>query len=175
MVARRSKQKDYRTFFKALALVNVDCVSIVGDGTADNDFINEARMLAGLNFEKIEFLGVRFDVESILERSSVFVLSSHFEGLPISIIEAMSKGLPIIASSVGGVPEIVKHDINGFTFERGDFAQLAAFLNNLYYDVGKRARFGESSSRIFSELFMLNKNSHLVADFYGEILKKVDL
>ena len=131
MVARDNYPKDYKTFFKALASVSSKAITVVGRGTDKPGFKNMARSLAGDSFQKIQFLGERSDIECLLEESTIFVLSSRFEGLPISIIEAMNKGLPIVATTVGGIPEIVEDQKNGLLFQPGDSKKLSEFLNML--------------------------------------------
>jgi glycosyltransferase involved in cell wall biosynthesis len=61
----------------------------------------------------VRFLGSRADVPDILRASDVFVLSSDYEGNPLSVLEAMAAGLPVISTAVGGVPELVQHGATG--------------------------------------------------------------
>ena len=112
-----------------------------------------ARSLAGDSFQKIQFLGERSDIECLLEESTIFVLSSRFEGLPISIIEAMNKGLPIVATAVGGIPEIVEDQKNGLLFQPGDSKKLSEFLNMLSTSPEIRQNYGEASITLFNENF----------------------
>lgn len=153
MVARNEYPKDYITFFKGLAHATVDNVFVVGSGTDDRDFIEKAQYFSGQNFNKIKFMGERTDIETLLEKASVFVLSSSFEGLPISIIEAMSKGLPIIATSVGGIPELVQHKVNGLLFDVGDYKTLSKHLNYLSSNTDLRQCYGNASSERFEADF----------------------
>lgn len=155
MVARNDRQKDYDTLFRALAVSEFDTATVVGGGTNDPDFVSSSRALARANSNKLRFLGPRDDVEELLEMSSAMVLSSNFEGLPISVIEAMSKGLPIIASKVGGLPELVKNGINGFLFTTGDFNGLAEHITQLHSNPAKRSIMGQESLKLFERHFDL--------------------
>ena len=102
-VARYSDQKDHRTLFLALAeLKHLDwTLQLLGDGPKRNEVEALARAL-GMS-QRIEFLGLRRDVAHRLAQSQIFLLISNWEGLPISILEAMRAGMPVIASDVGGV------------------------------------------------------------------------
>lgn len=74
------------------------------------------------------------DKAALYKEVDAFILPSHNEGLPVVILEAMSYGLPIIATRVGGIPEIMEHEVNGFLFEKGDIVtmktSISAYVNN---------------------------------------------
>jgi glycosyltransferase involved in cell wall biosynthesis len=76
----------------------------------------------------VEFLGDRWDVARLLGMANLFVLSSWWEGMPLSILEAMREGVPVVASHVGGIPEIVEHGVTGTLFPRGDSSACAAAM-----------------------------------------------
>lgn len=173
MVARNDYQKDYQTFFKGLTLAPVDHVRVVGRGTDNAEFIELARTLAGDNFSKIEFMGARTDVAHILEDSSVFVLSSRYEGLPIVIIEAMAKGLPIVATAVGGIPELVQHGVNGYLFSSGNSNELAHYLNKLAVSVETRQAFGQASFERFSSEFTVDTLANKTQSIYSAVCNAV--
>jgi glycosyltransferase involved in cell wall biosynthesis len=172
MVARNDHQKDYDTFFKALALSKFDSAVIVGRGTNEESFIANAQSLSGDNFKKIQFLGPRSDVEILLENSTIFVLSSRFEGLPISIIEAMSKGMPVLASAVGGVPELVSNGINGYLFNPGEFKDLALRINDLSDDPRKIELYGEASHARFVRDFSIGSMVDKILNVYLSVMRK---
>jgi glycosyltransferase involved in cell wall biosynthesis len=94
----------------------------------------------------VRLQGFRPDVDHFLEASDVFVSTSLSEQMPLSFLEAMARGLPVVASRVGGVPEIVEDGKDGLLFPSGDEAAAAAHLENLWRDhdrreaVGQRAR-----------------------------------
>jgi glycosyltransferase involved in cell wall biosynthesis len=86
------------------------------------------------------------DMESEMERASIFVLSSRFEGFPMVLVEAMSKGLPVVAFDCQtGPAELVDHGVNGFLVPFGDLDGLAASVLELIRDEGKRQRFGAAA------------------------------
>lgn len=172
MVARNDYPKDYETLFKAVAISNVSSVTVVGRGTDEDSFITFARSHAGKNFNKINFMGVRSDVEKLLGCANIFVLSSNFEGLPISIIEAMSKGLPVLASAVGGVPELVLHGVNGYLFEPGNHKDLAAYINEFSFDESKIKSFGSASLERYGMGFSVESMTRKVIDVYFSVVNK---
>lgn len=94
---------------------------IVGAGPLDEDL----RRSAGPG---VEFLGDRWDVARLLGMADLFVLPSRWEGMPLSILEAMREGVPVVASHVGGIPELVEHGVTGTLFPPGDSSACAAAM-----------------------------------------------
>lgn len=83
-----------------------------------------------VNMNHFKFLGwiEGEEKKEWLERAKVFFLPSYSEAMPMSILEAMGYGLPVVASNVGGIPSIVRNNINGFTFIPGDVEGMAAAI-----------------------------------------------
>jgi glycosyltransferase involved in cell wall biosynthesis len=98
-------------------------LKIVGDGPERAALEAQARA-AGVQ-DRVEFLGFRTDVSAILASADVFVLSSLSEGLPMAALEAMQVSLPIVATRVGGMPQVVNEGANGFLVDSGNAEQLA--------------------------------------------------
>ncbi len=99
---------------------------------------------AGLG-DRVRRLGYRADVPAILAASDIFVLPSHFEGLPMSVIEAMLSGLPVVATDIRGPREQVVEGETGFLVPPAETGQLAAALQKLAQDPSLRQRFGAAS------------------------------
>lgn len=107
MVARFAAPKDQKLLVQALAEIEADFeLELVGTGPELAN-VRELVHVLGLQ-QRTKFLMDRDDIAEILSLAHIFVLASHWEGLPLSILEAMRAGLPIIASNVGGVSEAVK-------------------------------------------------------------------
>src|SRR5699024_6423825 len=104
-------------------------LDLIGDGPLKDAIATLATDL-GL-WERIRFLGQRHDVAEHLARAQVFLLLSNWEGLPLSILEAMRAGLPVIASDVGGCNEAVVDGETGFVVQRGDVDALRERLTQL--------------------------------------------
>jgi glycosyltransferase involved in cell wall biosynthesis len=98
---------------------------------------------AGLGF-RLRLLGYREDIPALLAAADIFTLPSRFEGLPMSVIEAMLTGLPIVATNARGPDEQVEHDVTGLKVPPGDAAALGAALGRLARDPARRARMGEA-------------------------------
>ena len=107
MVARFSEQKDHALLLKAVKDIDIKNIKVllIGDGPLLPDIKFLAESLS-LN-DRVQFLGSRKDVPQILAQSDIFVLTSNWEGFPITILEAMRAGLPVICSDVGGCREAV--------------------------------------------------------------------
>lgn len=144
-------------------------LTLVGDGEKRNEFYEIAKRY---NVDdQVDFLGSRSDVEDILRKHNIFIMSSKDEGLPVSIIEAMKYGLPIIATNVGGIPELI--DDNGILVEP-TVESITDALNEINNNRVNLKRMSIKSREIFEEKFtvnnMLNKYSMLVKEvLYDEI------
>jgi glycosyltransferase involved in cell wall biosynthesis len=91
----------------------------------------------------IHFAGVRADVARLLAAFDVFVLSSHTEGLPLALLEAMACGLPVVSTAVGGIPDVVHHGESGLLVGSGDEPALTAALAAVRADPVRGAALGE--------------------------------
>jgi sugar transferase (PEP-CTERM/EpsH1 system associated) len=122
VVARLSPEKDHHTLIEAFARVvggrPESRLVVVGDGELMPSLRERC---AALGIERsVIFLGSRTDVPDLLATFDVFAISSREEGLGITILEAMAAGVPVIATSVGGIPEIIEHGVAGITVPPGD-------------------------------------------------------
>lgn len=110
----------------------------------------------------VYFVGYQEDVRSYLAAMDVFVLPSLFEGMPLSVLEAMSAGLPVVASRVGGVPELVVPSVTGTLVVPADVHGLAVAVSELLGDASLRRRMGEAArerAALFSEDDMVERTS----------------
>ena len=120
--------------------------------------------------QRVRFLGSRSDVPDILRASDVFVLSSDYEGNPLSVLEAMAAGLPIISTAVGGVPELVQHGATGLLVPAGDARALAEAITQLGRDADQRAAMGHAARQTALERFDVRAMSMAYANFYKKLL-----
>jgi glycosyltransferase involved in cell wall biosynthesis len=120
--------------------------------------------------QRVRFLGSRSDVPDILRASDVFVLSSDYEGNPLSVLEAMAAGLPVVSTAVGGVPELVQHGATGLLVPAGDARALAEAITQLGRDADQRAAMGHAARQTALERFDVRVMSHAYAKFYLELL-----
>ncbi|MFA5069311.1 MAG: glycosyltransferase family 4 protein [Candidatus Omnitrophota bacterium] len=115
----------------------------------------------------IKFLGWQDDIPSILSRLDMLLLTSHWEGMPVTVLEALAAGKPIIATKVGGIPEVVINDFNGFVEEKGDCRALARDILILASDSKKREAFSRNAAYSFKReyelVYMVNRIQGLYA------------
>jgi glycosyltransferase involved in cell wall biosynthesis len=112
----------------------------VGDGPDRPQLAAEIRRLE--LEDSVELAGERSDVPELLAASDVFVLSSRSEGLPVSVLEAMAAELPVVASAVGGLAELIENGVTGVLVPAGDERALAEALGRLVKDPGRRRSLG---------------------------------
>lgn len=147
MPARVAYPKDHETLIRAFSALPADSRLILcGAGTDTADFAERVRMLAPRRCGDIIGLGQRSDVDALLHDAHVMVLSSRSEAMPLSIIEAMSAGLPVIATHVGGIPEQVTDDVTGLLVPPGDVAAMTAALHRML-DPATRRRMGHAARK----------------------------
>ena len=140
-----------------------------GDGTIKKeiqDFIAES----GLG-ENIRLLGFRKDVNKLLQLIDVFVLSSTSEGLPLSVIEAMASSKPVVATNVGGLPEIVVHDQTGYLVEPQNTEALAEKLIFLLENDALRSRMGQAGRKVIEEKYSLQTMIDNYQNLYENLVR----
>jgi glycosyltransferase involved in cell wall biosynthesis len=121
-VGRLERQKNPGMLVNAIESIPNAKLLLVGQGRLRADL--EGR-------DRVRLLGVRDDIPDILAAADIFALASDWEGLPLAIIEAMAAGLPVVATSVGCVPEVVQHGKTGLLIPRGDQVALITALREL--------------------------------------------
>jgi len=155
-VGRLAAPKDWTTLLSALTSFDPQAFAelvIVGDGPNREQVQDElaARSLGG----RVRLLGERDDVSHLLADADVFLLASRSEGLPLSVIEAMAAGLPVVASDVGGLRELVRDGETGTLVPPGDPVALADALRPLLADRELRRRLGMAARERAKALFDL--------------------
>jgi glycosyltransferase involved in cell wall biosynthesis len=162
-VGRLKAPKDFLTLIRAFASLGGDEFEalIVGDGPDGAAVEAEIRRL-GLE-SRVRLAGERDDVPELLAASDVFVLSSRSEGLPVSVLEAMAAELPVVASDVGGLAELVVDGETGLLVPPGDEAALAEALTRLVQDRDLRRSLGAAGRTRAEALFDVAtfKRAHL--------------
>ncbi len=169
MVARFAAQKAHNCLLRALQDLqgNFD-LWLIGDGPdIEQARANSVRL--GVS-DRVVFMGARNDVPELLAKAHIFVLASNYEGLPISILEAMRAGLPVVASDVGGVGESVCDGENGFLVPRGDVLTLRERLQRLISNETLRAKMGAASRRRYVEEFTSEQMVSKTLAVYKKVL-----
>ena len=171
-VGRLRAPKDFITLARALARLQPGSfrASLVGDGP-DRSTIEAELARLGLT-DAVVLLGDRSDVPELLARAELFVCSSRSEGMPVSILEAMAVGLPVVASRVGGVSEIVDDGRTGFLVAPGVVAALADALARLIDDRALREQMGRAGRQAALERYDLPQFRQAHIDLYGRLLEE---
>jgi glycosyltransferase involved in cell wall biosynthesis len=157
-VGRLVKQKRLDRFISILGRLHADFGLsvrgwIVGSGRQDEDLRPELENQAGrlgLLRDILQFRGGVSDMSSIYSEAAVCVLTSDFEGTPNVLLEAMASGLPVVATRVGGVPGIVRHEDTGFLLEPDNLDGFAAALAELVRNPELRTKMGRRA-RVYVE------------------------
>jgi glycosyltransferase involved in cell wall biosynthesis len=169
MTARFAPPKDQALVLNAVAQIGDGFkLCFIGEGERMEEALALARHL-GLE-TRCEFLGARDDVPALLAQSHVFVLASNYEGFPISTLEGMRAGLPVVASDVGGVKEAIVEGESGFLFPKGDAEALRQKLRPLIQDPALRQRMGQAARLRYEQRFSLEGMLTRVEEVYREVL-----
>ncbi len=172
-VGRLCEQKGYDVLIKAAKLLKEQkqkyVLLIAGDGPLRKQ-MNSLRNELFLQKEVI-FLGTRDDVPEILNTADIFVQASNWEGLSISIIEAMICGKPIIATSVGGNKTLIVNEVSGILVPPKDPISLACSLSRLMNDSGMRLILGQNARRYALNKFTIDSMSRKLINLYNMVLR----
>jgi glycosyltransferase involved in cell wall biosynthesis len=170
-IGRFAVQKNHALLVEAFAQVHSDAplyLLLVGAGELE-DAVRE--QVAGLGLQgRVRFLGIRADVADILRASDVFVLSSRWEGNPMSVMEAMAAGLPVVSTAVGGVPELVREGETGLLVPSEDAGALAQALQALVDDPAHRQAMGAAARRHAVARFDIRHTVRRYEQLYEKLL-----
>jgi glycosyltransferase involved in cell wall biosynthesis len=171
-VGRHSPEKDLANLLAAMVAVRdhvpTAWLVLVGGGELRGQLETQVRSL-GLS-DAVVFAGVRDDVPEILAALDLFVLPSRWEGLPLAVLEAMAARLPVVATAVGGVPEVVVDGLTGLLVPPGDPPALAGALLSLARDAGRRRAMGQAGYERVREHFAMAQMARAMERLYEELL-----
>jgi len=142
---------------------------LVGDGPDRSECERLSRQLELC--DKVKFLGKQDGLVEILSSSDLFLIPSQSESFGLAALEAMACGLPVISSSVGGLPELVKHNETGFIAEIGDVDRMAKYALELLSNEKKYKLFSENSRQRAVNKFDKAIVVPLYEEYYEQILK----
>ena len=122
---------------------------VVGGGLTN--LLDELRALSAEMDDSIKIIGEIDAPAEFYRLADVYIFPSRHEGLPTSLLEAMSCGLPAVTSDIGGCEDVISNDVTGFRVNSEDFASFADKISILFTDDERRRRFGENSARLIRE------------------------
>jgi glycosyltransferase involved in cell wall biosynthesis len=140
---------------------------LVGKGELDSELRTEVLQLDAIS--KVKFLGWRDDVDEIMQLIDILVLPSLNEGMGRVLVEAMAAGKPVVASNVGGIPDLVQHDYNGLLVLPGDVKALAASIELLIDDPEKAKLMGQRGRELCPH-FSVERMIEKIENLYEELL-----
>jgi glycosyltransferase involved in cell wall biosynthesis len=183
MTARFAPQKDHQLLVQAIEGLHGNWqVWLLGDGPTRAE-IEQAVDRAGLR-NRVHFLGGRSDTPQLLASADLFVLATKWEGLPLSILEAMRAGLPVVATNVGGISEAVTDYETGILVEAGNAAMLRSKLQELITSKELLRTMGSAGRVRYENDFRIDKMIQKTLAVYRDavagsridpLLEKVDL
>jgi glycosyltransferase involved in cell wall biosynthesis len=167
MVARFAAQKDHSTLLQALS--GLLCLKwsllLVGAGELEPQVMAQVAAL-GLS-DRVRILPPETNIARLLMEAQIYVLSTHFEALPISILEAMRAGLPVVATDVGGISESVRNEETGLLARYGDVGHLRDALAQLIAHPALRRALGAAGHRLWSEQFTASTMAARTIEVYN--------
>jgi glycosyltransferase involved in cell wall biosynthesis len=165
--------KGHKELFEAMASLKerypVQAL-IVGGGRREAEM---RELAAGLNLAaQAHFLGQRRDVPDLLQAMDIFVLPSYSEGVSLALLEAMAAGLPVIATAVGGTPEVVTDGVTGLLIPPRDPEALTGALERLLADPAWARALGNKAREYVREHFSLERLGREINEIYQELVTK---
>ncbi len=121
--------------------------------------------------DRFQFLGYRSDALRLVAASDIFALASEYEGYPIAVMEALSVGVPVVATRVGGIPDAVTDGIEGFLVAPGAIEQLADAIVRIAGDDGLREQMGTAAARRGRD-FDMKRAAGRLDDVYSALAKR---
>ena len=167
-VANLRPEKNHETLIAAADLLSADFpdveFQIVGDGPRRSEL--EALVRSRRLDDRVSFLGHREDVGRLLSEASIFALPSRSEAFPNGAIEAMAAGLPVVASAVGGLLDLIEHGRTGLLIEPGNPTALADALRQLLTNQTAAARIGEHARAHVQQRYSFERMVKAFEDLY---------
>jgi sugar transferase (PEP-CTERM/EpsH1 system associated) len=177
-VGRLVAIKDYSTLLQATKILVERglpiCLLLVGAGP---ELISHQRFVAASPdlAKRVKFLRPSTDVAAFLNALDIFVLPSLREGMSNTLLEAMAAGLPIVASRVGGNPEIIQEENSGCLFKAGDVTELTARLEHLAHCPALRRKWGQAARERAESEFSLERMIDRYHDLYLDMYRRRDV
>lgn len=138
-IGRLSAEKGVETLFRALSLLGGIVLKVAGSGPEEERLKSEAHKLDGAQVQFLGHISGRDKQRVIAEALCTVVPSEWYENFPVAVLESMSLGTPVVASKMGGLPDMIEHGVNGMLFEAGNYVDLANCIQTIVKDsLGKQ-------------------------------------
>lgn len=170
-VGRLTEQKGHKYLISAFGearAIRPDLRLVIAGGGPLEETLRRQIVSAALD-PAVRLLGVRSDVPDLLAGAELFVFPSLFEGLPVAALEAMNAGVPIIATRVPGLREVIEHERNGVLVDPEDSAGLSAAILDLATDGARARRLAVAARETVAERFSLEATTPMWVGLYDEL------
>ena len=144
---------------------------IVGDGPLLSELKDLAHSLE--IEEQVSFLGFRKDIYPLLADADLFLLTSHMEGLPITLLESMAARTPVVVTHVGGMPEVIQLAQNGYTVPNGEIDQFTVKIQDLLKQPKLRGNFAENGFQTLLKYFTSQQFIKNTLHVYEKVMKDI--
>ncbi len=171
-IGRLAEEKGFDLLIAAFTRVvknGMDARLVIAGEGPDQEILKRVIAESGVA-DRIELIGFCQDTVGFLESLDIFVLSSHREGLPNVVLEAMAVGTAVIATKVGGVGRLVDDGVNGRLIESGSMEQIAAALEELSRSIEMRVRFAENAVQTIAQHWSFRRRMEKVVNVYAGVL-----
>lgn len=145
-VGRLVPQKNHTLAVRALRELPNVTLLVLGEGELQGEIEQEARE-AGVG-DRVVLAGLQPEARAVLAAVDALVLTSHWEGLPLAVLEALAAGVPVVATSVRGVRELLTHDVDGLLVQAGDASALAGAVRSVLGDAELARRLTVAGSEL---------------------------
>lgn len=181
IIGRLAVQKDHHTLLRAFAIlkdrllkegITPPVLNIAGTGALKEELMELSGKLELQDY--VKFLGVRSDIPELLHENDIWIMSSKWEGLSLSMLEAMASGIPIVATDVGSNSEVIENNINGSLVEKENPEMLAEAIYCLMKNPEKRKQYSENA-RIKAMDYSMQECLRKYTEVYLSLMKKPEL
>jgi glycosyltransferase involved in cell wall biosynthesis len=167
-VARLDAQKGHKFLLDAITQIPDAHFLLAGEGAEQAGLQAQAREL-GIG-DRLSFLGYRSDVPDLLASCDLFVLPSLYEGFPLSVLEAMAAGKPVVATAVGGTPEAVIDQVTGYIVPPGDANSLAGAIRKVLSNTALAHAMGMAGKERVQASFTVDTMANCYNQIYEDLL-----
>jgi L-malate glycosyltransferase len=172
LIASFTSQKRLDVWLDVARKIAKDCPStfflLVGQGPLQPWFEREARS-AGLHGQ-MRLVGDVPDVRPLISAMDVYLMTSAYEGLPVSLLEAMAMACPPVCTAVGGIPEVIDDGLTGYLTRAGDSESLSRRVRELLGSERKRVEIGEKARQTVHQRFRISQMIGRLEEIYGQVL-----
>lgn len=173
-LGRINKDKGVYDLVQAIKelILDIPSIKLILAGIGEEEKLVSLIENYGLN-KNIEFIGWIHgtEKENLISGAKAFVLPSYFEAMPMSILESMSYGIPVISTEVGGIPTLIENNREGYLFTAGDISELKNCIRKIYTNHASNLFLSKNSYKKISNKFALEKSNETILEIYYSLVK----